>query len=193
LWTRWLHSWRGSVASGCESQHVDFARISGTVTAYPQGASLCAILVIDPGDRRYDHGDRHGDRGDPGGQGVGRQGRRGARKLAWDYTTSTLLSASIHPTSENCNFANFAFKEFCELRLLGILGSSSSKDMETGAKVQNEKAPPRLHSVLASPAARIPTRASTQAAVTEPRRRVRSRRRRSHAQQRRQCQCPVRN
>jgi hypothetical protein len=25
---------------------VDFARISGTVTAYPQGASLCAILVI---------------------------------------------------------------------------------------------------------------------------------------------------
>src|SRR5215208_6004558 len=38
---------------------------------------------------------------DPGGQGVGRQGRRGARKLAWDYTTSTLLSASSHPTSEN--------------------------------------------------------------------------------------------
>jgi hypothetical protein len=32
---------------------------------------------------------------------VGRQGRRGARKLAWDYTTSTLLSASIHPTLEN--------------------------------------------------------------------------------------------
>jgi hypothetical protein len=55
----------------------------------------------DPGDRRYDHGDRHGDRGYPGGQGVGRQGRRGARKLAWDYTTSTLLSASIHPTLEN--------------------------------------------------------------------------------------------
>jgi hypothetical protein len=25
---------------------VDFARISGTVTGYPQGASLCAILVI---------------------------------------------------------------------------------------------------------------------------------------------------
>jgi hypothetical protein len=53
----------------------------------------------DPGDdRRFDYGDRHGD---PGGQGVGRQGRRGARKLAWDYTTSTLHSASIHPTSEN--------------------------------------------------------------------------------------------
>jgi hypothetical protein len=32
---------------------------------------------------------------------VGRQERRGARKLAWDYTTSTLLSASIHPTLEN--------------------------------------------------------------------------------------------
>jgi hypothetical protein len=46
LWTRWLHSWRGSVASGCESQHVDFARISGTVSGYPQGGSLCAILVI---------------------------------------------------------------------------------------------------------------------------------------------------
>jgi hypothetical protein len=25
---------------------VDFARISGTVAGYPQGASLCAILVI---------------------------------------------------------------------------------------------------------------------------------------------------
>jgi hypothetical protein len=25
---------------------VDFARISGTVSGYPQGASLCAILVI---------------------------------------------------------------------------------------------------------------------------------------------------
>ena len=25
---------------------MDFARISGTVTGYPQGASLCAILVI---------------------------------------------------------------------------------------------------------------------------------------------------
>jgi hypothetical protein len=25
---------------------VDFARISGTVTGYPQGASLCAILVM---------------------------------------------------------------------------------------------------------------------------------------------------
>jgi hypothetical protein len=62
----------------------------------------------EPGDRRYDHGDRHGDRGDPGGQGVGRQGRRGARKLAWDYTTSTLLSASIHPTSANGDSPKFA-------------------------------------------------------------------------------------
>src|SRR5215208_3190727 len=80
-----------------------------------QGASLCAIVVtlvmiveivvIDPGH-------------DPGGQGVGRQGRRGARKLAWDYTTSTLLSASIHPTSENRNSANFAFIEFYEVRVL---------------------------------------------------------------------------
>ena len=54
----------------------------------------------DPGDRRRHE---HGDRGCPGDgdQGVGRQGRRGARKLAWDYTTSTLLSASIHPTLEN--------------------------------------------------------------------------------------------
>jgi hypothetical protein len=25
---------------------VDFARISGTVTCYPQGTSLCAIVVI---------------------------------------------------------------------------------------------------------------------------------------------------
>jgi hypothetical protein len=25
---------------------VDFARISGTVTGYPQGVSLCAILVM---------------------------------------------------------------------------------------------------------------------------------------------------
>ena len=66
----------------------------------------------DPGDdRRHEHGDR----GDPGGQGVGRQGRRGARKLAWDNTTSTLLSVSIHPTSENWNSANFAFWAFSEV------------------------------------------------------------------------------
>ena len=57
----------------------------------------------DPGDRRHEHGER----GDPGGQGVGLQGRRGARKLAWDYTTSTLLSASIHPTSENGDSRKF--------------------------------------------------------------------------------------
>jgi hypothetical protein len=82
-----------------------------------QGGSLCAIVVTlvmiveivvidpghDPGDRRHDQGDC----GDPGGQGVGRQGRRGARKLAWDYTTSTLLSASIHPTSENGDSRKF--------------------------------------------------------------------------------------
>ena len=62
---------------------------------------IVEIVVIDPG---HDPGDRRHDQGDcgaPGGQGVGRQGRRGARKLAWDYTTSTLLSASIHPTLEN--------------------------------------------------------------------------------------------
>ena len=95
---------------------MDFARISGTVTGYPQGAPLCAIVVIDPG---QDPGDRlrqdHGDRGDRGGQGVGRQGRRGARKLAWDYTTSTLLSASIHPrTSPFGVSAKLALQVFSE-------------------------------------------------------------------------------
>src|SRR5215212_3003578 len=32
----------------------------------------------------------------------------------------------IHPPSWNRNSANFAFIEFCELRLLGILGSRTS-------------------------------------------------------------------
>jgi hypothetical protein len=107
---------------------VDFARISGTVTGYPQGASLCAILVIMIlAIVVMTIGDRHGDRGYPGGQGVGRQGRRGARKLAWDYTTSTLLSASIHPTLENFEILrtspfghsrklDFHFTEFSKVR-----------------------------------------------------------------------------
>src|SRR5215208_2570570 len=35
-----------------------------------------------------------------------------------------LLIAPIHRSAWNRNSANFAFREFCELRLLGILGSS---------------------------------------------------------------------
>src|SRR5215218_5884390 len=78
------------------------------------------IFMRDPGDRRRHE---HGDRGCPGDQGVGRQGRRGARKLAWDYTTSTPLSASIRPTSENWHSPNFAFWGFCEVRIHGVLRS----------------------------------------------------------------------
>jgi hypothetical protein len=58
---------------------------------------------------------------------VGRQGRRGARKLAWDYTTSTLLSASIHPTSENWDSANFAFWAFSEVQHRVRLESTHAK------------------------------------------------------------------
>jgi hypothetical protein len=120
---------RGEVSRFCRaSLRAGVARL----LARSAGGSLCAIVVtlvmiveivvIDPGH-------------DPGGQGVGRQGRRGARKLAWDYTTSTLLSASIHPTSENGDSAKFRESPKGEVRRILSMRSSpirSSKKLSIG-------------------------------------------------------------